>query len=307
MKSPAGIRSATRPVRGRLEAWMRRAAGAVLFVAATIAPAQAGPLKIVAAESVYGDIARQIGGSQVSVESILASPNQDPHEFEAAAATARAVANAAVVIYNGAGYDAWMGRLLSAAGNSSRTIIEVAALAHRREGDNPHLWYDIDAMSALAATLSVKLGEIDATHGAEYRERAAAFEASMQALRARVASLRGRYAGTQVTATEPLFQYMADALGLVMRNGRFQLAVMNGTEPGARTIAAVESDLRNRSVKVLIYNTQTGEALAGRMRTIANRAGVPVVLVTETQPRGMSYQQWMTSQLGALERALAQG
>jgi len=295
-----------RPVRGRLEAWMRRSA-AVFFAAVMIAPAQANPVKIVAAESVYGDIARQIGGSQVSVESILASPNEDPHEFEAAAATARAVADAAVVIYNGAGYDAWMGRLLSAAGNAPRTVIEVAALAHTREGDNPHLWYDVDAMSALAATLSVKLGEIDAFHGAEYRERAAAFEASMQALRARIASLRGRYAGTRVTATEPIFQYMADALGLVMRNGRFQLAVMNGTEPGARTIAALESDLRNRVVKLLIYNTQTGEALAGRMRTIANRAGIPVVLVTETQPRGMSYQQWMTAQLGALERALAQG
>jgi zinc/manganese transport system substrate-binding protein len=107
-----------------------------------------------------------------------------------------------------------------------------------------------------------------------------------------------------VTATEPVFGYMADALGLRMRNGRFQLGVMNGTEPSARDIAAFEKDLRTRVVKVLFYNSQTGSALAERMRTIAADAGVPVVGVTETEPPGMTYQQWMTSQLDALGRAL---
>jgi zinc/manganese transport system substrate-binding protein len=117
--------------------------------------------------------------------------------------------------------------------------------------------------------------------------------------------MRARYAGTSVTATEPVFQYMADALGLTMRNERFQLAVMNGTEPGARTVAAFEDDLRGRAVRVLVFNTQSGEALAQRMRAVAGRAGVPVVPISETQPPGMSYQQWMMSQLDALEQALA--
>jgi zinc/manganese transport system substrate-binding protein len=98
---------------------------------------------------------------------------------------------------------------------------------------------------------------------------------------------------------------MADALGLVMRNSRFQLAVMNGTEPGASTIAAFERDLRHRAVKALLYNTQTGEALAARMRRIADEAGVPVVAMTETLPPGKTYEQWMLSQLDALDRALS--
>ena len=40
------------------------------------------------------------------------------------------------------------------------------------------------------------------------------------------------------------------------------------------------------------------------MRSVAEQAGVPVVGVTETLPPGMSYQQWMSSQLDALARAL---
>jgi zinc/manganese transport system substrate-binding protein len=89
-----------------------------------------------------------------------------------------------------------------------------------------------------------------------------------------------------------------------MRNGRFQLAVMNGTEPSAAAIAAFERDLRTRAVKALLYNTQTGQAMTERMRAIANQAGVPVVAITETEPEGKNYQEWMASQLDALERAL---
>ncbi len=85
-------------------------AGLVLGTSAT----QAAPIRIVAAENVYGDVARQIGGSSVEVTSILTNPSQDPHEFEASASTARQVADARIVIYNGADYDPWMPKLLAA-------------------------------------------------------------------------------------------------------------------------------------------------------------------------------------------------
>jgi zinc/manganese transport system substrate-binding protein len=266
--------------------------------------ALAEPIKVVAAESVYGDIASQIGGNKVEVTSILTSPTQDPHEFEASAATARSIADARVVVYNGADYDPWVVKLLTASRSRSRAVIEVAKLVHKRSGDNPHLWYDTAVVSALATTLASRLTQIDPAHRDDYAGRLDAFEASMAPLRGKITTLRKQYAGTPVTATEPLFDYMAEALGLKMRNGRFQLAVMNGTEPSAAAIAAFEKGLRTRTVKVLLYNTQTTQALAERMRTIANEAGVPVVAITETEPAGQAYQAWMLAQLDALQRAL---
>jgi zinc/manganese transport system substrate-binding protein len=277
--------------------------GLVVFAVA-ISMARAEPIRVVAAEKVYGDIAQQIGGSNVTVKSILTHPNQDPHEFEASAATARAIADARLVIYNGVDYDPWAVKLLSASKTPSREVIEVAKLVRKKAGDNPHIWYETAAISELAAALGARLMQLDPAQRLDYAGRIAAFEISMRPLRERIAALRARYAGTPVTATEPVFDYMADALGLKMRNGRFQLAMMNGTEPSAAAIAAFEKDLRTRAVKVLLYNTQTGHALAERMRTIANQAGVPVVAITETQPDGKRYQEWMLSQLDALDRAL---
>jgi zinc/manganese transport system substrate-binding protein len=97
---------------------------------------------------------------------------------------------------------------------------------------------------------------------------------------------------------------MAAAIGLEMRNERFQRAVTNDTEPSAAAIAAFQSDLRSRAVKALIYNRQTSEGVTLQMQALARRSRVPVVGVSETEPAGTTYQSWMLSELDALERAL---
>ena len=279
-------------------------AGGLLVLLAAFSSSRAEPIKVVAAENVYGDIAAQIGGSGVAVTSILKSPAQDPHEFEASAATARSIADARVVIYNGADYDPWAVKLLAASRSPSRLVIEVAKLVHKKSGDNPHLWYSPEAISEFGAAFASALAQVDLAHRDDYARRLAAFEVSMQTMRQRIAALRQKYAGTPITATEPLFDYMAAALGLAMRNGRFQLSVMNGTEPSAAAIGAFEKDQRTRAVKVLLYNTQTGAPIAERMRAIAGEAGIPVVAISETLPQEQRYQDWMSAQLDALERAL---
>jgi zinc/manganese transport system substrate-binding protein len=283
---------------------LRSIIGVVAF-AVVAAVARAEPVRVVAAESVYGDICRQIGGDAVEVTSILANPQRDPHAFDAGASTARAIAQARLVVWNGAGYDDWMEKLLRASRLPARETIEVARLAHRKAGDNPHVWYDVRAISALSKTIAETLSRIDPAHRGAYEQRLAAFETSMRAVSNRIEAIRAKHAGVPITATEPVFDYMVDALGLVMRNRRLQLAVMNGTEPAAKDIAAFEHDLRARAVRALVYNTQSGGTLAQRLRAIAEASGVPVVEVTETQPAGTTYQRWMVDRLDALERALS--
>ena len=131
------------------------------------------------------------------------------------------------------------------------------------------------------------------------------FEASLEPIEHKIDDIRANYRGASVTATEPIFGYMASALGLQMRNEHFQLAVMNGTEPSARDIAAFEADLKEHKVKLLIYNKQTDTGLTRRMIELARRSAVPVVGVTETEPEGANYQAWVLSQLEQVQEALA--
>jgi zinc/manganese transport system substrate-binding protein len=273
-------------------------------LAQTGAARAGGQLAIVAAENFYGDVAGQLSGPAGAVTSILSNPDEDPHLFEASPSVARALSAARIVVYNGADYDPWMAKLLKAARSPDRLVIVVADLVHRKTGDNPHLWYDTANMAEAAKAISAALVGADRAGEAGYRQRLEAFVVSLKAVDARVASMRARYAGVQVAAIEPVFGYMAAALGLKMRNERFQLAVMNNTEPRASDVAAFEADLRKRQIHVLLYNSQASNTAAKRLLGIAGEVGVPVVGVTETEPGGKTYQAWMMDQLDALDAAL---
>ncbi|AKM43271.1 MULTISPECIES: zinc ABC transporter substrate-binding protein [Burkholderia] len=293
-------RRALSPVR-----WLAAAVAALSLAAPAFA--QAATVNVVAAENFYGDVASQIGGSHVAVTSILSNPDQDPHLFEASPKTARALQHAQVVIYNGANYDPWMSKLLGASKQAKRATIVVADLVGKKAGDNPHLWYDPATMPAAARAIAAELGRADPANKAEYDANLQKFVASLKPVDDKVAALRAQYKGVPVTATEPVFGYMSDAIGLDMRNQRFQLATMNDTEASAQDVAAFENDLRKKQVRVLIYNSQAEEPMTKRMLKIARDGAVPTVSVTETQPAGKTFQQWMAGQLDALSAALAAG
>ena len=130
---------------------------AAMAVCGLTAPALADPVKVVAAENFYGDMASQIGGANVAVTSILSNPDQDPHLFEASPATAKALTDAKVVIVNGVDYDPWMEKLLTAHNAPGRKEIIVGKLVGHKPGDNPHLWYDPAYMKAAGKALVADL------------------------------------------------------------------------------------------------------------------------------------------------------
>ncbi len=283
------------------------ALAAVLLASASPVSAASAALTIVAAENFYGDLARQIAGPHAAVTSILSNPDQDPHLFEADAATAKALTSARVVIANGADYDPWMEKLLNASKAENRTEIVVADLVGKKSGDNPHLWYDPANMEATAEKLAEELSKADPAHKADYDKNAKAFVAGLKPLEAKMADIKSHYAGQPVTASEPVFRYMAQALGLDMRNEQFQTAVMNSTEPSPADVAAFEDDLKGHKVRVMLYNNQADDAAVKRLVGIAQASHVPVVGVSETEPAGKTYEVWMLDQLTALNQALAKG
>ena len=280
---------------------------AIVALLAGPATAQESPgtISIVAAENFYGDVAQQVAGSNATVASILRNPDQDPHLFEASPSVARLLSAATIVVYNGADYDPWMAKLLAASRSPNRGTIIVADLVHRKAGANPHIWYDPPTMPAYAKALAALLAERDPGHKQDYQQRLDAFLASLQPMEAKIADLHSRFGGTAVTATEPVFGYIATALGLTMRNERFQLAVMNDTEPRVSDVAAFENDLRKHQVRLLFYNSQASSAAAQRLMKIAQQSKIPIVGVTETQPQGKTYQDWMAGELDAVAQALA--
>src|SRR5208282_2112538 len=184
------------------------------LAAATTARAADGKIALVAAENFYGGVAQQIGGDRVAVTSILSNPDQDPHLFEVSPTMIRQIAAAQIVVYNGADYDPWIERLLKVMPKPVRAVIVAADLVNRKAGDNPHLWYDPSTMPAVARALAATLSAADPAYKDDYAARLKTFLASLEPLNEKIAAIRGKYAGVPVTASEPVYGYMADALKL---------------------------------------------------------------------------------------------
>jgi len=295
-----------------LDFFMKKAVAALALLLA-LPLVQAAPVRaaerqiaVVAAENFYGDIARQIGGDRVSVVSVMNNPDQDPHLFETTPGIVRQIAAAQIVILNGANYDSWMDKLLAAGPRRDRMVVNAAQLAGYKAGGNPHLWYDPATMPAVAVAVADALAKTDAAHASDYSARLKVTLAALDKVTQRVLQVKAKHGGVPVTATEPVFGPMARALGLTMRNERFQLAMMNDTEPSARDVAAFEKDLKERKVRLLIYNSQVSEKLTERLRDIAKRAKIPVIGVTETMPPNVKFQDWLLSELDVLDKALSE-
>ncbi len=274
-----------------------------LILALATGPA-AARVKILAAESVYGAVAADVAGPAADVTSVLRTPAQDPHDFEAGPAVAREVADADIVVVNGLDYDTWMDLLLAGAPRAGRTVVRVADLTGAAPGANPHLWQAPANMVKVAETVARDMVARDPSDAPAIRQRTASLMARVARVTATVAALRARFAGMPVAATEPVFGPMAAALGLDMRDTRFQLAVMNGTEPRAADVIAFEDDVRQHRVRALFHNTQVNGTSSDRLLALATASHVPVVGVAETLPAGMDYSDWMLAELGAVRGAL---
>jgi zinc/manganese transport system substrate-binding protein len=268
-----------------------------------------GKVRVVAAESFWGSLARQLGGAHAQVQSLIVNPAQDPHSYEPTTNDARAMATAQLAIVNGVGYDPWAPKLLAANPVSGRVTLTVGHLFGLREGDNPHRWYDPAEVTQVAATITADLGRLDPPHRRYFALRLSQLRSrGLAGYHRLIAQIRRRYRGVPVGASESIFALQAPALGLdLITPPGFMKAISEGTEVTAQDTATTERQLAEHRIKVWIYNSQNVTPEIERLNRAARAAGIPTVTVTETLfPASDSFEQWQVAQLTRLFAALHQ-
>ena len=290
----------------------RALAGAILFSIAlagcgTPASSTSGTnLQVVAGQNFWGSIAAQLGGTHVSVTSIVTNPNADPHDYESNPQDARAFATANYVILNGAGYDEWASKLLAGNPNPGRRVFTVADLLHQKAGDNPHFWYNPSWVDQVADRITADYQALDSADSGYFAQQRAAFRTALQPYHDRIASIRSSFSGVPVGATENIFVYLASAVGLhLISPPEFMQAVAEGNDPPAQTVAQFHDLVAGKKIKVLVYNVQTSTNITEDLKRQATQNGIPVVGVSETlQPIDATFQEWQDAQLLTLQNAL---
>jgi zinc/manganese transport system substrate-binding protein len=267
-----------------------------------------GTLGVVATTDVYGSVARAVGGSHVTVDSIIHSPDADPHEYESTPADAAAVGKAALLIANGGGYDDFAGKIVSATG-AKAPLIDVSKLSGLETGAdfNEHVFYSLPTMATLADTVAADLAKADPAHTGDYQAGATAFKGQLAGLTAKVDAIKTGHPGARIAVTEPVPLYLTAAAGLVDATPEaFSHAVEEGNDPPAAVLQQALAQFNGPGkVSALLLNAQTESPVTNQVEQAATAAGVPVVKVTETLPAGtMDYVTWMGGQIDRLATAL---
>ncbi|QNE36235.1 metal ABC transporter solute-binding protein, Zn/Mn family [Leifsonia shinshuensis] len=296
----------------------KRSVFALALAAATVAAltgcsagssADDGKVRVVASTNVYGDIASTIAGSAVEVTSLMSDPAQDPHSFEASAQSQLAVSKADILIENGGGYDDFMDTLRTGSKNTKATVLNVVDISGKKAagGDlNEHVWYDFPTVQKFTTALTDALSKADPAQKATFAKNAAAFSGKLAALQNREAELKSKYAGEGVAITEPVPLYLLEASGLVNKTpAKFSAAIEEGTDVSPLVLQQTLALFSGHQVKLLAYNEQTSGPETARVQAAAAAAGIPVVPVTETLPKGKDYVGWMNANIDAVGAALA--
>jgi zinc/manganese transport system substrate-binding protein len=280
-----------------------------LFGATADAASHGGPLRVVAAENFWGSIASQLGGDRVQVTSVITSPATDPHDYEPTAVDARMIAGAQMLIENGAGYDPWAGKLAAANPVRGRIVLDVGDLVGVKAGGNPHRWYSPRDVHRVIATIAADYAKLDPGHAGYYKQQKRLLETRGLAQYKRlIATIRHRYHGVAVGASESIFAPLAQALGLdLITPPSFLKAISEGTDPTAADKTTIDRQIARKQIKVWVYNSQNSTPDVARITEAARKQGIAVTTITETlSPASVSFQSWQVGQLRALAAALRQ-
>jgi zinc/manganese transport system substrate-binding protein len=295
-----------------------------------------GKVAVVASTDVYGSIAESIGGDFVDVTSIITSPTQDPHEYEASAQDQLTLKGAQLVIENGAGYDSFMESLVEASGSTAEVLTAVeynhdypGAESHddasaspsasddghdhaggdghdHIEGFNEHVWYDPHTVEDLAKAIAEHLGELAPDHAADFAANADAFVQQIGGLEDSLGQIEAKDAGAKVFVTEPVPVYLIEAAGLVNATpNEFSESVEEGQDVPPATLLESLQLIDSGEIALMIVNPQTGGAETTQVMDEAKAKNIPVLEFTETLPEGQTYLSWMQSNITALSDALA--
>jgi ABC-type Zn uptake system ZnuABC Zn-binding protein ZnuA len=246
----------------------------VACAAATPAAGERDTLRVVASTSVIADFARQVGGERVEVVSLVPT-GADPHVHEPTPGDARSVADADLVLANGAGLEPWFDAL---AGVDDAVVVRLTdALRDRVEVDgdgqpDPHLWMVPDLASSYVEALAVVLADADPEHEAAYRENAAAYVEELAALDEELAAELDRIPPDRRVLVTPhdAYAYFADAYDLEVAT---VVGVSTEEEPSAAAVQRLIDEVREREVPTVFVEATVSRAVIDR---VAHDAGVEV-------------------------------
>jgi zinc/manganese transport system substrate-binding protein len=252
-------------------------------------PALAG-LNVVATLPWIGSLAREIGGDQVRVTTLV-KPNQDPHLVEAKPSMILAGRKADILMYNGLDLEiGYLPLILESARNPkivpgkpgnfdcSRfvNVIDKPTMVDRSMGDvhplgNPHYYFSPANVLRVAQGMADALAELDRANADYYRQNLKAFSAKFDQKQTKWQALGLQ--GKKFVAYHKLFEYLAAEYGFRIVG---YVEPKPGIPPSAAHVESLIESMKNERPDGILTTSYYGKK---ESESIGGKTGVKVILL----------------------------
>ena len=276
------------------------------------AGAQAEPLRVVATNSIIGDLVGNIGGDDVEI-SLLVPTGGDSHTFEPTPADADALASADLVFENGLGLEPWLDDVFEASGSSATRVVATSAIIplpaggesdddehageepadddehageaeHDGDGDgdehdhgefDPHVWFDVANVQMMVVAIRDALVAAAPERAATFESNAAAYDGELAALDAYVVERAQTLPeeARRLVTNHDTFQYFAARYGFEIVGTAIGSVTTESVDPSAAEIAALIDAIEMSGVAAIFPENVSDPGL---LEQIAGEAGVVI-------------------------------
>lgn len=270
----------------------------LLMIVTTPAKSQSKkPIRVVASLNFYGEAAQKVAGKYGQVESLINNSAVDPHDYQPSIRQSQQVSHADFIIENGLGYDHWMDKMVAANDNHPKVITVGTTIAHAKNGDNEHVWYQPQVMIKLTNQLTDEFAKKDPKHSDYYHENAKTYVHQLNQQDKLIRQAKANvHQNDQVAVSEPVFDYSLAAMGYHITDSHFAKAIEDGDDPSTHDISAIQNDIRHHRLAFFVENPQSSSKTVDNLTRLARKHHVTVIQVTETKPDDESYTEWMSRQ-----------
>lgn len=265
----------------------------LLSAACSVAPLPTAPgrrLKVVATFSFIGDLARNVGGDDMDIATLV-GPGQDTHTFEPSPADGRALAEADLVLENGLGFETWLDDLFTSAGSEAARVAVTEGITPRTasEGDeagqtDPHVWHSVASAIQMVKNIRDALAQVDPANAAAYQANADQTLTALQTLDTWVfAQVKAVPEDRRkLVTTHDTFSYFAERYGFEVV-GTILPTTTEGASPSAQALAALVEAVKAQGVPAVFAENVSSNAL---LNQVAAEAGVKVIASLYTDALG---------------------
>ena len=189
-----------------------------------------------------------------------------------------------MAIVNGVGYDPWAPQLIAANPVKGRVVLTVGDLVGIKPGGNPHRWYSPANVQQVISAIVRDYSKLDPKDAAYFARQKAQLETKgLAEYKHLIATIKRRFGGTPVGASESIFAPLAQALGLkLITPYSFLKAISEGTEPTAADKTTIDRQIAKKQIKVWVFNSQNSTPDVARLTDAARKKGIPITTITET-------------------------